>query len=94
MAACLGTLLASECLCELMPSLTGLPDTDQRWLRNGVVEICGGFGATNHRKQSLCEECLPSISRRSCQYWQGVSGGTSLTFSQMVLRPVCFSGVC
>lgn len=27
MAACLGTLLASECLSELMPRLTGLPDT-------------------------------------------------------------------
>lgn len=44
MAACLGTLLASECLSELMPRLTGLPDTDQQWLRDGLVQICGDSG--------------------------------------------------
>lgn len=71
MAACLGTLLASECLSELMPRLTDLPDTDQQWLRDGLVQIC--------TKQTC---------RRSCQHWQGVSGGTSLTLSHRVLRPL------
>lgn len=61
------------------------------WYRSVVTQVV--FGATGHSEQSLPEECLPSISRRSCQHWQGVSGGTSLTFSQRVLRPVCFSKI-
>lgn len=76
---------------ELMPRLAGLPGTGMVWYRS-LVQTQVVFGATNHRKQSLPEECLPSVSR-NCQHWQGVSGATSLTLSQRVLRPVCFSGV-
>lgn len=55
------------------------------WYRSVVTQVV--FGATNHRKQSFSEERLLSISR-SCQHWQGVSGGTSLTLSHRVLRPL------